>query len=48
MPLIDCEANLILPWSSAFVITNSTSAGRFPIRHTKLTICSSSNFINSR
>ena len=36
IPLINCEVNLILTWSSTCVITNSTSAGRFPITDTKL------------
>ena len=36
MPLINCEVNLILTWSSACVITNSTSAGRFAITDTRL------------
>ena len=36
MPLIDCEINLILTWSSTCVITNSTGAGRFTITDTKL------------
>ena len=31
MPLINCEVNLILTWSSACVITNSTCSGRFAI-----------------
>ena len=31
MPLINCEINLILTWSSACVITNSTGAGTFAI-----------------
>ena len=31
MPLVDCEVNLILTWSSTFVITNSTGAGRFAV-----------------
>ena len=47
MPLVNCEANLILTWSSTCVITNSTGAGKFAITHTK-TLCSSCNFINSR
>ena len=42
MPLINCEVNLILTWSSTFAITNSTSAGTFK------TLCSCSNFINTR
>ena len=36
MPLINCEGNLILTWSSTCVITNSTGAGRFEIIDTKL------------
>ena len=36
MPLINCEVNLILIWSSACVITNSTSAGTFEITDAKL------------
>ena len=36
MPLIDCEVNLILTWSSTCVITNSTGAGAFEIIDTKL------------
>ena len=36
MPLINCEVNLILTWSSSCVITNSTGAGRFEITDTKL------------
>ena len=36
MPLINCEVNLILTWSSACVITNSTGAGRFAITDTRL------------
>ena len=35
-PLIDCEVNIILTWSSTCVITNSTKAGRFAITDTKL------------
>ena len=31
MPLITCEDNLVLTWSSTCVITNSTSAGIFAI-----------------
>ena len=34
--IISCEVNLILPWSSTGVITNSTCAGRFTITDTKL------------
>ena len=36
MPLINCEVNLILAWSSICVITNSTGGGRFAITDTKL------------
>ena len=35
IPLINCEVNLILTWSSTCVITNSTGAGRFTITDTK-------------
>ena len=35
MPLINCEGNLILTWSSTCV-TNSTGAGRFAVTDTKL------------
>ena len=36
MPLINCEIDLMLRWSSTCVITNSTSAGSFAITDTKL------------
>ena len=36
MPLINCEVNLILTWSSTCVITNSTGAGTFEITDTRL------------
>ena len=36
MPLINCEVNLILTWSSTCVITNSTGAGTFEKTDTKL------------
>ena len=36
MPLINCEVNLILTWSSTCVITNSNEAGAFVITDTKL------------
>ena len=36
MPLINCEVNLILTWSSTCIITNSTGAGTFAITDTKL------------
>ena len=35
IPLIYCEVNLILTWSSTCVITNSTDAERFAITDTK-------------
>ena len=35
MPLINCEVNLILTWSTDCVITNSTGAGKFKIIQTK-------------
>ena len=36
MPLINCEVNLILSWSSNCVITNSNGAGTFAITDTNL------------
>ena len=36
MPLINCEVNLILTWSSTCVITGSNGAGTFAITDTKL------------
>ena len=36
MPLINCEVNVILTWSSTCVITNSTGVGTFAITDTKL------------
>ena len=36
MPLINCEVNLILRWSSTCVITDSNGAGTFEITDTKL------------
>ena len=36
MPLINCEVNLILTWSSTCVITNSNAAGTFALTDTKL------------
>ena len=38
MPLINCEVNLILTWSSTCVITNSRGAGTFGITDTKLNV----------
>ena len=36
MPLINCEVNLILTWSSTCVITNSNGVGTFAITDAKL------------
>ena len=36
MSLINCEVNLILTWSKDCAITNSTGAGKFEIKDTKL------------
>ena len=36
IPLINCEANLILTWPSTCVITNSKGVGTFAITDTKL------------
>ena len=36
MPLINCEVNFILTWSSTCFITNSTGAGTCAITDTKL------------
>ena len=36
MPLINCEVNLLLTWSSTCVLTNSTGAGRFAITDKRL------------
>ena len=36
MPLINCEVNLNLTWSSTFFITNSTGAETFATTDTKL------------
>ena len=36
MPLINCEVNLILIWSSTCVITNSTGMGTFALTDTNL------------
>ena len=36
MPLINCEVNLILTWSSTCVITDSNGAGTFKISATRL------------
>ena len=35
MPLINCEVNIILTWSSTCIITNSTGAGAFEITDIK-------------
>ena len=37
-PLINCEVNLILTWSSTRVINNSTGAGTFEINDKKLCV----------
>ena len=36
MPLINCQVNLILTWSSTCVITNSIGAERLAITDTKI------------
>ena len=36
MPLINCEINIILTWSSTCVITYLIDAGTFPITDAKL------------
>ena len=36
MPLINCEDNITLTWSSTCVITNSTGEGKFAMTDTKL------------
>ena len=36
MPLINCEVNLILTWSSTCVVNNFTCTGRFAMNDTKL------------
>ena len=36
VPLINCEVNLILTWSSTCVITDSDGAGTFAITDTKV------------
>ena len=38
MPLINCEVNLILTWSSTCVITKSTASEKFSITDTKLCV----------
>ena len=38
MPLINCEVNLILTWSSTCVITKSTAPEKFSITDTKLCV----------
>ena len=50
MPLINCEVNLILTWSSTCVLIatgNANQAATFAITDTKL-LCSCSDFINTR
>ena len=36
MPLINCEVELMLTWSTDCVITNSTGEGKFAITETEL------------
>ena len=36
MPLINSEVNLILTWSSTYVMTNSTGTGTFEVTDTKV------------
>ena len=36
MPLVNCEVNLILTWSSTCIINNSTGVEKFSITDTKL------------
>ena len=36
MPLINCEVNLELTWSTDCVITNSTGVGKFQVTETNL------------
>ena len=36
MPVINCEVNLVLKWSSTCLTNNSTGAGRFTTTDTKL------------
>ena len=38
IPLINCEVNLVLTWSSTCVTTNSTGAGTFQITDTILLV----------
>ena len=50
LPLINCEVNLILPWSANCVIVFSNVANQnatFAITDTKI-ICSCGDFINTR
>ena len=47
MPLMNCEVNLILTWSSTCVITDSNGPGTYAITDTK-TLRSCSDFINTR
>ena len=48
MPLINCEVNLILIWSSTCVITNSNGAGTFAITDTKLYVVTLSTQENTK
>ena len=38
MPLINCETNIILTWSSTCVITNLTGVGTLTVTDTKLNV----------
>ena len=38
MPLITCEINLILTWSSTFIIADTTGVGTFAITDTKVIV----------
>ena len=46
MPLINCEVNFTLTWSSTCVISNSTGVGTFEITDTKVYISVVSTGIN--
>ena len=48
MPLINCEVNLILTWSSTCVITESNGAGTFAITVTKLAVVTLSTQENTK
>ena len=48
MPLINCEVNLILTWSSTCVITESNGAGTFATTVTKLAVVTLSTQKNTK